>query len=166
MPAELGIPPELIERRKLSPFAEASTLVCAEVGDDGREHLLMPGAADAWRQMKSAAQHDGVEIYIVSAYRSISRQVAIIRRKLDAGISIEEILKVTAPPGYSEHHSGRAVDLSTPGAKALEVAFEDTRAFRWLRENAVKFGYTLSYPPGNPAGYDYEPWHWCHGAIQ
>lgn len=157
-----GVPTALIERRGLSPCPEATNLVCAEIEKDGRKHLLIPEAAAAWKQLRPSAQKEGIEIYIVSAYRSIFRQAEIIRSKILAGQSIEKILMVCAPPGYSEHHSGRAVDLATPGVKRLELDFENSAAFRWLHENAQNFGYTLSYPRGNSKGYAYEPWHWCY----
>jgi predicted acetyltransferase len=73
---------------------------------------------------------------------------------------LESILCVSAPPGYSEHHSGRAIDLTTDGVQPLEQEFEHTNAFRWLSANAGRFGFTLSFPPSNRYGYAYEPWHW------
>jgi len=157
-----GVLEALIEQRGLLPYPEAKNLACAEIGKDGREHRLIPEAAAAWQQLRPAARKEGIEIYIVSAYRSIPRQAKIIRRKIMAGQNIEKIFKVSAPPGYSEHHSGRAVDLATPGVKQLELNFEDSTAFRWLHENAQIFGYALSYPRGNSNGYEYEPWHWCY----
>ena len=112
--------------------------------------------------MSAAALTDGVVIQIASAFRSIDRQAEIIRAKLAEGLSLDAVLCVSAPPGYSEHHSGRAVDVTTnEGAAALEREFENTLAFRWLSKNAGRFGFVLSYPAGNPQGYDYEPWHWC-----
>jgi len=76
-------------------------------------------------------------------------------------MAIEEILTVSAPPGFSEHHTGRAIDVSTPGCRALEVEFDQTAAFNWLNTHAAEFGYSLSYSTGNHCGYQYEPWHWC-----
>jgi zinc D-Ala-D-Ala carboxypeptidase len=111
--------------------------------------------------MKAAAAADRVVLRIVSAFRSIERQAEIVRRKLQRGATLEQILAVTAPPGFSEHHSGRAVDLTTDGSPPLEEEFERTAAFRWLSSHAGEFGYGLSYPPDNPQGYLYEPWHWC-----
>jgi D-alanyl-D-alanine carboxypeptidase len=159
---KFGINPEHPELRRLTPQPEAKSLQVAEVGQDGREHLLIPEAATAWRQLKQTAAEDGIELFIVSAFRSAARQAEIIDRKLQSGLGIEEIVKVNAPPGYSEHHTGRAVDLSTPGVKPLEIEFETTAAFRWLKQNAGQFGFFLSYPPENAEGYRYEPWHWCY----
>jgi zinc D-Ala-D-Ala carboxypeptidase len=160
--AELGISAAALEARGLKPCPEASHVEIAEVGEEGREHLLVPVAAEAWRQLKQAALGDGVTLFIVSAYRSVERQAEIVRRKLEAGQRLEEILAVSAPPGYSEHHTGRAVDLGTPGTRPLELEFAETAAFQWLDERARDFGFVLSYPQGNAFGYDYEPWHWCY----
>lgn len=116
--SELGISREFLAARHLSECQEASCLEVAEVGASGKEHLLFPAAASAWRDLKAAALEEGVSLFIVSAFRSITRQTEIVRRKLEAGASIEEVLAVCAPPGFSEHHSGRAVDVSTPGTSS------------------------------------------------
>jgi D-alanyl-D-alanine carboxypeptidase len=116
--------------------------------------------------LRAAAQRDGVRLHIVSAFRSIERQADIIRRKLQTGIPLDQVLAVLAPPGYSEHHSGRAVDIATPGCPPLEVAFENTDAFKWLFQRAYSFGLSLSFPRGNPFGYVYEPWHWRFGGTE
>jgi D-alanyl-D-alanine carboxypeptidase len=159
--ASLQIPLELIETRSLVYHAEAEQLVLAETGRDGREHLLVPQAASAWRAMSTAALGDGLPISIVSAFRSVERQAEIVRAKLARGLSLESILCVSAPPGFSEHHSGRAVDVTTENVRPLEVEFEQTAAFRWLSDHARGFGFLLSYPRQNPYGFAYEPWHWC-----
>jgi D-alanyl-D-alanine carboxypeptidase len=132
-------------------------LKVAEVGVDGKEHLLIPDAGAAWTRLKEAAAANGKSLFLVSAFRSVDRQVEIIQRKLKAGEKIEDILCVSAPPGFSEHHTGRAVDVGTAGSTALDVAFENTAAFAWLRQHAESFGFVLSYPLGNPYGYQYEP---------
>lgn len=159
--ASLGISLDTIASRSLVLYPEAAELVVAETGENGREHLLVPAAARAWSALREAAQADRVTITIVSAFRSVERQAEIVRAKLARGQSIDEILSVSAPPGYSEHHTGRAVDLTTEGVRPLEVEFEGTAAFEWLSGNAERFGFFLSYPRQNPYGYLYEPWHWC-----
>jgi D-alanyl-D-alanine carboxypeptidase len=158
---ELGIPLAELAVRGLMPCTEPDALVLAETGEDGREHRLTPAAATAWWQMKAAAREDGIALWIVSAFRSIARQADLVRAKLAAGITIEAALTVCAPPGFSEHHTGRAVDLATIGCRRLEVDFELTPAFAWLTTHASEFGFRLSYPVGNESGYQYEPWHWC-----
>ena len=88
-------------------------------------------------------------------------QKELIEKKLAQGQSIENILKVSAAPGYSEHHTGRALDLNSPGCDVLEECFEDTRAFAWLSLEAAEFGFGMSYGKANAHGIAYEPWHWC-----
>jgi D-alanyl-D-alanine carboxypeptidase len=158
----LGIPQALIAQKQLPPYPVAEELVVAEVDAGGREYLLTPEASRAWALMKQAASQDQVVIEIVSAFRDLERQSAIIRAKLERGMAMDKILTLSAPPGYSEHHTGRAVDINTPGCIATEEMFEDTDAFRWLSRHAGRFGFTLSYPQENTTGFIYEPWHWCY----
>jgi len=159
--ARFGISQVSLASRGLCRYAEATDLELVQVDADGREHFLIPQAAAAWRNMKAAASSDGIELLVISAFRSIARQTAIIQRKLDAGLGIAEILEASAPPGYSEHHTGRAVDIAMPSGPVLETAFETSAAYAWLRDNANGFGFFLSYPENNNCGYQYEPWHWC-----
>lgn len=160
--ASLGIDVQTLAARGLTPFAEATTLVVAERNASGREFELTPAAAAAWQAMRDAAAADGVTLQLVSAFRSIARQHEIVAAKLARGQSLDAILLVSAAPGFSEHHTGRAVDIGTPDSPALEEAFEQTPAFAWLQANAARFGFVLSFPRGNACGYLYEPWHWCY----
>jgi D-alanyl-D-alanine carboxypeptidase len=110
--------------------------------------------------MQDAAQSDSVVLLPISGYRSLARQAEIIRSKRDVGQSLESILRVNTAPGYSEHHTGRALDIGTIDSVLLEESFGATPAFAWLSMHAQKFGFRLSYPRGNPLGIAYEPWHW------
>jgi len=110
--------------------------------------------------MKNAAKVNGVELEMVSAFRSKARQAQIVRGKFQRGLDFDEIFAVSAAPGFSEHHTGRAIDISTPGYKALEEEFEESDAFRWLADNSEIFGFSMTYKKGNVFGYLYEPWHW------
>jgi len=161
---DLGIEPAELAARGLIRHEETTTLVPAETAPNGQVHQLAPAAAAAWKIMKAAALDTGVDIHILSGFRSFARQAEIIRSRLDAGMDIVGVLTILAPPGCSEHHTGRAVDISTKGIKALQLEFETTPAFDWLLQNAGAFGFTLSYPRDNAAGYGYEPWHWCFRA--
>ena len=140
---------------------EAGRLV--SIGPDiyQREQRLAPRVASAWQAMQESASADGVDLQVVSAYRSVDYQEGLLRRKLEKGQAIEDILQVSAAPGYSEHHTGRAVDLTTPDSPVLEEEFEDSEAFSWLTESAGGFGFHLSFPRDNPHGVAYEPWHWA-----
>ena len=160
--AKLGIPGDIAHRaeRRLQPVAKRLVFI-GRARDDGRILKLTPAATKAWRKMQAAAAADDVTLLPLSAFRSVARQTAIIRRKLSKGQSIATILRVSAVPGCSEHHTGRALDLGAPDHLGLEVSFARTREFRWLRRHAGQFGFHLSYPRGNRQGIAYEPWHWC-----
>lgn len=162
----LGIPRDYGRVRKLRLQREPARLV--PIGPDihGRTQWLQPRAARALARMREAAARMGVELPIVSAFRSIEYQLGIIERKRARGLSIDEILHASAAPGYSEHHSGRCVDFAAPGFTPLEEEFERSPAFRWLRRSAAGYGFGLSYPRGNVHAIAYEPWHWCwHARI-
>ena len=154
---ELGIE-EIYKKRK--PFPEAIEL--ASIGRDiyERDQKLAPKAAIAWLEMKSVAENDGIVLLVVSAFRSVTYQKQIVRRKLDAGQKMEQILRVSAAPGYSEHHTGRAIDITTHACKPLTEEFEGTPAFVWLARHAKDFNFTMTYPRNNKFGVIYEPWHW------
>jgi D-alanyl-D-alanine carboxypeptidase len=69
---------------------------------------------------------------------------------------------VSAPPGYSEHSTGYAVDLGDASRPDLHLnpAFDTTAAYRWLAANAHRYHFQLSFPRDNAQGVSYEPWHW------
>ena len=157
---ELGIPEDYSADGIPPSYQEAGELV--EVGPNlvGRIQRLTPEAAAAWHEMVRAAAADSVSLMIVSGYRSIDYQARLIRKKINAGQEIMDILTVNAAPGHSEHHTGRAVDIATPGSRPLTEEFEETPAFEWLTKNAERFGFSMTYPRDNPFGVIYEPWHW------
>ena len=136
-------------------------LVPTETDCFGRPQQLTEAAFRAWTAMKQAAAGQGVEMLLVSAFRSPQYQHDLIAKKLARGPSIEKILAVNAAPGYSEHHTGRALDIGAPDCEVLTEEFENTAAFQWLADNAGRYGFSMSYPRGNEFGIAYEPWHWC-----
>ncbi len=129
-----------------------------------RPARLTPEATQAWHEMQLTATKDGVVLQLVSAYRSPKYQAGLIQKKLDNGQKLKDILTVNAAPGHSEHHTGRAIDLTTPESEALEEHFDQSKAFHWLNEHAASHGFTMSYPKNNPDDIIYEPWHWCYQA--
>lgn len=162
----LGVPRSYARVHRLHLQREPARLASIGMDIHGREQWLAPLAAKAFAAMRASANDDGIDLQVVSAFRSIEYQLGIIERKLARGLSIDEILRVSAAPGYSEHHSGRALDLTTPNFAGLEEEFERSPAFRWLQRNAKRRGFALSYPRGNPHGIAYEPWHWCWHASR
>lgn len=163
----LGVPRDYGRARHLSLQREPARLVSIGTDIHGRLQWMQPRAARALARMCETAANEGVELQVVSAFRSIEYQLGILERKLAQGFTMDEILRTNAAPGYSEHHTGRCVDFTTPGFTALEKEFERSPAFPWLQRHAAEHGFVLSYPPGNVHGIAYEPWHWCwHARIR
>ncbi|HET7845764.1 MAG TPA: M15 family metallopeptidase [Xanthomonadales bacterium] len=160
--APIALPADYGATRGLERMHEPRVL--RSIGRDryGREAFLAPAAARAWSRMRAAARSDGIELELVSAFRSAAYQAALVARKVAAGRTLEDVLAANAAPGYSEHHAGRAIDVSTPGSRPLEEEFETTDAFRWLASRAGEFGFRMSFARGNRHGISYEPWHWCY----
>lgn len=165
---ELGIPRSYAVERQLEPQPEARErdLVLIAQNTEGRPIRLLPAAASAWTRMRAAAAQEGIILVPVSGFRSVARQVEIIHAKLAAGQSIDAILRYVAAPGFSEHHTGRALDIADRPDSDLDETFEHTPAFLWLARRAGEFQFHLSYPRGNPHGIGYEPWHWCWRPAQ
>ena len=160
----LGLDDGYGDRSGLPLVAEPALLRFAGVDRYRRPLWLSARAARGWTHMRDAALRDGIVLEAVSGYRSHDYQLGIFERKLARGQTVEEILTVNAAPGYSEHHSGLALDIGAPDEPPAEESFERTDAFAWLRANAGGHGFVMSYPRDNPHGIVYEPWHWCFAA--
>lgn len=158
----LGIPLDYAEARSLTPIAEVTELVSLGLDIFQRPQSAHPAACHAWQDMATNAQKENITLDLVSAFRSIDYQAMLIEKKLAQGQMIEDILKVSAAPGYSEHHSGMALDLNTTGIAPLTQSFADTKAYAWLKAHAGEFGFCESFGPDNPHGLIWEPWHWCY----
>lgn len=147
-------------RTGLRLVAEPDRLAFAGFDRWRRALWLRIDAGRAWRRMRDAALADGIVLEAISGYRSHDYQLGIFERKLARGLRVVDILAVNAAPGFSEHHSGLALDIGTPDEPPAEASFERTPAFAWLRARAGEHGFTMSYPRDNPHGIVYEPWHW------
>lgn len=156
----LGLDDGYGESTGLPLVAEPDWLALAGFDRYRRPLWLLEPAARAWRHLREAALRDGVVIEAISGYRSHDYQLGIFERKRARGQSVDDILAVNAAPGYSEHHSGRALDIGAPDEPPAEESFERTPAFAWLRNNAGGCGFVMSYPRDNLHGIVYEPWHW------
>jgi zinc D-Ala-D-Ala carboxypeptidase len=111
-----------------------------------------------FEDMVKAAKKDGIDLWVVSAFRSFDTQAQLKQAyTVTYGSGANAF---SADQGFSEHQLGTTIDFTTKDMSGgLTNAFEGTAAFAWLDENAHKYGFTLSYPKGN-AYYVYEPWHW------
>ncbi|WP_075507919.1 M15 family metallopeptidase [Prochlorococcus marinus] len=131
-----------------------------EVHIDMRDSLL---------KMRDEAKKDGIYLVFLSGYRSINLQNNIFYSlKSIRNQEAAERARVSAPPGYSEHSTGFAIDIgdATQRETDFENDFENTDAFKWLIKNAAKFHFKLSFNKGNKY-INYEPWHWRYeGSIE
>lgn len=104
------------------------------------------------------AKREGIDLLVVSAYRSFETQTSLkAQNKVIYGAKTSN--KFVAEQGYSEHQLGTTVDFTNSNIKAANIAFDKTKEYMWLQNNAYKYGFIISYPKGNQY-YAYEPWHW------
>lgn len=108
--------------------------------------------------MMREAQASGVDISVISAYRSYGTQ-AQLKSRYTVVYGAGTANRFSADQGYSEHQLGTTVDFTTKGISGAFEGFDKTPAYAWLTQNAYKYGFILSYPSGNKF-YEYEPWHW------
>lgn len=116
---------------------------------------IQPDAYDAFQEMQSAAEADGISLFIVSGYRSYDDQAAIYARYAeDDGEELADTY--SSRPGHSDHQTGYTFDLNS-----LDASFENTPEGIWLANNCAQFGFIIRYPKGKDAytGYTFEPWH-------
>ena len=111
-------------------------------------------------RLLAAGRRHGLDLRLMSAYRSYGRQAQL---HADAVAAQGPEQRTTAPAGASEHQTGLAVDLgrAATGACNVTACFAGTREGRWLRRHAHRFGFVLRYPAGSSAitGYAHESWH-------
>jgi zinc D-Ala-D-Ala carboxypeptidase len=119
----------------------------------------------AFQAMVNAAKAEGVSLMPISGFRNIADQRVLFEKQVERKGSEEAAAKWSAPPGYSEHHTGYAIDIGDMNSdNDLKMTFQDTDAYRWLKANAQTFGFEQSFPYNNPQGVSYEPWHWRYAA--
>lgn len=144
------------------PYPEATPDSLEPLSVDRTIRLRKP-AAEAFERMVAAAQSEGINLVPISGFRSASEQQHLFFDiKAERGQALQKRAEVSAPPGYSEHHTGYAVDVGDWNTPATDLSpnFEKTAAFQWLTANAARFNFEISFPAGNAQGVSYEPWHW------
>jgi D-alanyl-D-alanine carboxypeptidase len=121
---------------------------------------LRPDAGAALLTMQRDAAAEGIELAVLSGHRSVALQKQLFFEvKAERNQSSRERARVSAPPGFSEHSTGYAVDLgdATLPHTHLSASFDTTPAFGWLKRNAARYHFQLSFPRGNAQGVSYEP---------
>ena len=148
------------------PYAEIPKEKLVLIEPNIQVHIDM---RDSLLEMRDEAKKNGIYLVFLSGYRSINLQNEIFYSlKSFRNQEAAERARVSAPPGYSEHGTGFAIDIgdATQRETDFETEFENTDAFKWLIKNAAKFHFKLSFTKDNKF-IDYEPWHWRYeGSIE
>lgn len=131
----------------------------------GDNQMLTEETYGAFLKMFKAAKSEDLTLIINSSFRSYEEQEEIYNDYKNSR-GEEYANKIAAKPGFSEHQTGMAIDIQTYGSKAS--TFEEFDEFKWLQENAYKYGFILRYPKGKEylTGYDYESWHYRYVGIE
>lgn len=125
--------------------------------DESREFYLHSNVVPFFEDMVEDAKDDGVDLWVVSAYRSFDTQAQLKGQyTVTFGSGANTF---SADQGYSEHQLGTTLDFTTNNLGGSLQGFGNTPAYEWLTDNAHKYGFVLSYPEGNQY-YVFEPWHW------
>lgn len=144
------------------PYQQAPEKELESITSDG-SIKMRKAAARKYMEMVDAAYAAGVILVPLSGFRSKEeQQYLFFEVKEERAQETAKRAAVSAPPGYSEHHTGYAVDIGDGHAPAtnLNPEFENTNAFRWLKDNAARYSFELSFNKNNPQNISYEPWHW------
>lgn len=134
-----------------------STIEKTYMYDESRNHQLHSNVIPFFNEMLEDAKSDGIDLWVVSAYRSFETQA-----QLKGAYTVtygSGANAFSADQGFSEHQLGTTVDFTTKGLGGGLNGFESTPAYTWLTEHAHKYGFVLSYPQNNTY-YIFEPWHW------
>lgn len=130
-----------------------------------RELYLSKEAKNAWEKLAQEMKKKGLSVYAISAYRSYEYQDNLYKKyvKLEG---IEKADTYSARPGYSEHQTGLALDISN-GIESYEN-FHKTNEYEWIKEHAYEYGFIERYPKGKEdiTGYQYEPWHYRYVGLK
>ena len=148
------------------PYAEIPKEKLVLIEPNIQVHIDM---RDSLLEMRDEAKKNGIYLVFLSGFRSTNLQNEIFYSlKSFRNQEAAERARVSAPPGYSEHSTGFAIDIGDASQREtdFETEFENTEAFKWLIKNAAKFHFKLSFPKDNKF-IDYEPWHWRYeGSIE
>ena len=131
-----------------------------QYSDNGKRKLRKV-AYDHFVEMANAAKKDNIKLYVVSGYRTEKQQNSLFNNNVKRN-GIKHALMYSAKPNYSEHQLGLAADINN-----VNVKFEKTKEYTWLKENSYKYGFIERYPKNKEfiTGYGYEPWHYRYLGV-
>ena len=131
----------------------------------GDNQMVTSETFDAFLSMFKAARNEDLTLIVNSSFRSYEEQDKVYNEYLDSR-GEEAANKIAAKAGFSEHQTGMAIDIQTYGSNAK--TFEEFEEFKWLQDNAHKYGFILRYPKDKEylTGYEYESWHYRYVGIE
>lgn len=124
-------------------------------------------AADKFNEIYIELKKQGLNVAVSSGWRSFGHQQRLLNNWTQM-VGAKNANNYAAIPGYSEHHLGTVVDMLTPeNGYSISPSYFNTRTFKWMSENAHKYGFVLSYPQGKTqiTGYNPEGWHWRYVGV-
>lgn len=150
---------------KIPDDYEPENLVPIDDEKYGYWNMIRADVYEEFKKMSAAAQKDNVTLFIASPYRSYNFQKQLYNSYV-ASDGVKNADTYSARPGYSEHHTGLAMDLIPEFGLELDT-FENSDGFKWMQENGYKYGFILRYPKDKEyiTGYMYEPWHYRYVGI-
>ncbi len=138
-----------------SPDQESLQQIPQEFTKDQSSIYLQKEACAAFVTMALAARQDNIYLQVHSGFRSVWYQRKIFTHLMAEGRTWDDLVRYVAPPGYSQHMLGIAVDLYPSNWH-----FASTPEYAWLRAHAAEFNFMESYPEHNLEGFPWEAWHW------
>ena len=141
---------------------EPDDLVKPKVRNDSSAVLMRKEAAQSLEAMFNAASKEkNLQLIATSGYRSFDTQELIYQRKIKTTGSEAKARLLVAPPGASEHQLGLAMDIKAPASEHLNSSFSNTKEYKWMKDNAHRFGFIIRYKEEwtDITGYSFEPWH-------
>ncbi|UMB54951.1 M15 family metallopeptidase [Lutibacter sp. A64] len=164
-------------------FSEKALMGRGDLVLEGTSYKLQKETLQAFKEMKKAALKEGIDIKIVSGYRSFNRQKNIWNRKYNLYISqglapdkaLQKIIEYSTIPGTSRHHWGTDFDIIDGSVKApksllIESNYEKNGVYaklkKWMDTHAESFGFYLVYTNiSSRKGFKYEPWHYTYKPL-
>ena len=128
------------------------------------DKYLIEEAKNSFEQLSKDAKINGYNIIVVSAYRDYNYQDKLYQKYVnEKGIVYAD--KCSARPGHSEHQTGLSIDVM--GSNNDYNIFDKSKEFKWMKDNAHKYGFIMRYPKNKEyiTGFKYEPWHYRYVGI-
>lgn len=134
--------------------------------DEEGKNKLIDYAYDKFLELWQAANDQGFYLMVTSSYRDYESQKEIYDYRV-SNWGERKADETAARPGHSEHQTGLVIDM-TSKTEPLADSFTDSEAYKWLKENAYKYGFIERYPEGKTylTGYNPESWHWRYVGLE